>query len=175
VDERNPVTFQADGVWRNLFRGFMAWNSEVGSHRFGLMTFLYNFICDNRIVWGAREVKELEIVHRKNAPERFAKEALPHLRAYAEASVRDVEAGLERAARKFVAAKDEEVLGWLRAHDFSKKEGEAVMEMARAEEGGARTVWQLVQGGTALARSIPHTDERVTLERRVSRLLKTAA
>jgi hypothetical protein len=74
-----------------------------------------------------------------------------------------------------VASKDEEVLGWLRAHDFSKKEGEQMIQMARVEEGGARTVWQLVQGGTARARSIPHTDARITLERRVSRLLKAAA
>jgi len=43
--------------------------------------------------------------------------------------------------------------------------------MARIEEGGARTVWQLVQGGTALARSIPHADERVSFENRVSGLL----
>ncbi len=41
VDDRNPISFEADGVKRNLFRGFMVWNSEVGSHRFGLMTFLY--------------------------------------------------------------------------------------------------------------------------------------
>ena len=46
------------------------------------------------------------------------------------------------------------------------------MEMARVEEGGARTVWQLVNGGTALARGIPHADERVKLEKRVSGLLK---
>jgi len=117
----------------------------------------------------------LEIAHKKNAPERFAKEALPHLRAYAAATVRDVEAELERAARKIVAAKDEEVLEWLRAHDFSKKEGEQMMQMARVEEGGARTLWQLAQGGTALARAIPFTDERSTLERLVSRLLKAAA
>ncbi len=49
-----------------------------------------------------------------------------------------------------------------------------MIELARAEEGGARTLWQLVQGGTALARSIPHADLRVTLERRVSRLLSVA-
>ena len=121
VDDRNPVSFEADGIRRDLFRGFMVWNSEVGSHRFGLMTFLYNFVCDNRIVWGARNVKEIEIRHTRNAPERFMREALPQLAAYAESSVVDVEEQLARAARK-----------------------------------------------------IPHADERVTLERRVSRLLKAA-
>ncbi|HXO27177.1 MAG TPA: hypothetical protein VOA80_07535 [Thermoanaerobaculia bacterium] len=74
-----------------------------------------------------------------------------------------------------MTGKDEDVLSWLRSHDFTKKEGESIIEMARSEEGGARTVWQLVQGGTALARKIPHADERVTFERRVSRLLTAAA
>jgi hypothetical protein len=106
---------------------------------------------------------------------RFSKEALPGLYAYAESSVMDVEEKLARAARKTVTGKDEDVLSWLRAHDFTKKEGESIIEMARSEEGGARTIWQLVQGGTALARKIPHADERVTFERRVSGLLKAAA
>lgn len=48
------------------------------------------------------------------------------------------------------------------------------MARTRSEEGGATTVWQLVQGGTALAGKIPHADERVTFERRVSGLLKAA-
>ncbi len=174
VDDRNPISFEADGVKRNLFRGFMVWNSEVGSHRFGLMTFLYNFVCDNRIVWGARNVKEIEIRHTRNAPERFMREALPRLYAYAESSVVQVEEQLERAAQKKVAGSDEAVLEYLRSHDFTKREGERVIELAKSEEGGARTIWQLVQGGTALARAIPHADERVTLERRVSRLLKAA-
>jgi hypothetical protein len=69
---------------------------------------------------------------------------------------------------------DEEVLSWLRSHEFTKEEAEDVIEMARIEEGGARTLWQLVQGGTALARKIPHADQRVTMERPVSRLLKAA-
>ena len=42
--------------------------------------------------------------------------------------------------------------------------------MARIEACGARTLWQFVQGGTVLARSIPHTDERVDFEHPVSRL-----
>lgn len=174
VDERNPVTVNVDGVVRNLFRGFMVWNSEVGHHTFGFLTFLYDYVCDNRMVWGAREVKELTMKHTKNAPERFEKEVLPMLTAYAEASVLDVEAKLERAARYKVGSTEEEVLTWLRSRDFTKKEGEAVIEMAKAEEGGAGTLWQIVNGGTALARGIPHADERVRFEKRVSGLLRTA-
>jgi hypothetical protein len=163
------------GVVRTLFRGFMVWNSEVGHHTFGFMTFLYDFACDNRVVWGAREVKEIRIKHTKNAPERFAHEIRPALQAYAEASVVDVESRLRRAAEMKVGTSDKEVMAWLQAHEFTKKEGEAIMKTAKAEEGGARTVWELVNGGTALARAIPYNDDRVTLEKRVSGLLRAAA
>jgi hypothetical protein len=175
VDEKNPVSIHVDGAVRNLFRGFMVWNSEVGHHKFGFMTFLYDYVCDNRMVWGAREVKEISIKHTKNAPDRFAREVRPMLRAYAEASVMDVEAQLERAAKKKVGSSDEEVMDWLRRHEFTKKEGEAIVQTAKVEEGGARTVWELVNGGTALARAIPHNDDRVLLEKRVSGLLRAAA
>ncbi len=175
VDEKNPISVKVDGVVRNLFRGFMVWNSEVGHHKFGFMTFLYDFVCDNRMVWGAREIKEISIKHTKNAPERFAREVRPLLRAYAEASVVDVEAKLQRAAEMKVGTSDEEVMDWLRRHEFKEKEGRKIVETAKAEEGGARTVWELVNGGTALARSIPYNDDRVALERRVSGLLRAAA
>jgi hypothetical protein len=175
VDERNPVSVRVEGVVRNLFRGFMVWNSEVGHHKFGFMTFLYDFVCDNRTVWGAREVKEISIKHTKNAPERFAREVRPMLRAYAEASVLDLEAKLRRAAQMKVGTSDEEVMDWLRRHEFKERESRKIVETAKAEEGGARTVWELVNGGTALARAIPYNDDRVALERRVSGLLKAAA
>lgn len=174
VDERNPISVTVDGTVRNLFRGFMVWNSEVGHHKFGFMTFLYDFVCDNRTVWGAREVKEIHVKHTKNAPERFAREVRPLLRAYAEASVVDVEAKLERAARMRLGTSDDEVMAWLRKHDFTGKESERIVATAKAEEGGARTLWEVVNGGTALARSIPHNDDRVSLERRVSGLLRAA-
>jgi hypothetical protein len=174
VDEKNPISVHVDGTIRNLFRGFMVWNSEVGHHKFGFMTFLYDYVCDNRMVWGAREVKEISIKHTKNAPERFAREVRPMLRAYAEASVLDLEAKLRRAAEMKVGTSDEEVMDWLRRHEFKEKEGRKIVETAKAEEGGARTIWELVNGGTALARAIPYNDDRVALERRVSNLLRAA-
>jgi hypothetical protein len=62
-----------------------------------------------------------------------------------------------------------------RRREFSKKESEGIIQLAKEEEGDARTVWQLVKGGTALARSIPHADLRVSFERRVSGLLRAAS
>jgi hypothetical protein len=38
--------------------------------------------------------------------------------------------------------------------------------------GGARTVWEVVNVGTALARAVPWNDDRGILEKRVSGLLR---
>lgn len=175
VDERYPVRVNTPEGVRYLFRGFMVWNSEVGHHRLGLMTFLYDHVCDNRMVWGAREVKEVRIRHTKYAPQRFAREIRPALQAFTTSSTKEVESQLERAARMQLGTSDAEILEWLRKHDFTKPEGEKMIEAAKAEEGGARTLWQVVNGGTAMARAIPHADSRVLLERRVSGLLRAAA
>jgi len=70
----------------------------------------------------------------------------------------------EHAARMRVGTSDEEVLGGLRRHDFRAKESQKILETAKAEEGGARTLWEVVNGGTALARSIPFNDDRVALD-----------
>ena len=174
VDEENPVTVDVGGSTRHLFRGFMLWNSEVGSKRLGLLTFLYDFVCDNRMVHGAREVKEFSIRHSKGAPARFAAEVRPLLRSYANSSAGGAEAELRRAVEKAVGRSDEEVAAWLLAREFSKPEAGQIIDLAKREEGDARTIWQVVNGGTALARSISHADGRVAFERRVSRHLRAA-
>ncbi len=69
VDKRNPVAVHVGSEVRRLFRGFMVWNSNVGHHRFGMLTFLYDYVCDNRMVHGAREMKALAIRHTKFASE----------------------------------------------------------------------------------------------------------
>ena len=42
----------------DLNRGFMVWNSEVGSRTFGVMSFYYRTICSNHIIWGCQNVNE---------------------------------------------------------------------------------------------------------------------
>ena len=76
---------------------------------------------------------------------------------------------------KRVGANDDTASEWLRNHGFTKSQATSIVARANEEEGQARTVWDVVQGGTALARGIKHQDARVQLERKVSKLLKVAA
>jgi len=59
VNEARPI--DVDG--QTYFRGFYTWNSEVGKATFGRASFLYSYVCANRIIWGARDVEELRIRH----------------------------------------------------------------------------------------------------------------
>ncbi|KKN43913.1 hypothetical protein LCGC14_0698620 [marine sediment metagenome] len=176
VDESTPIEVphpnRTDGH-ETLFRGFFLWNSEVGKTSFGLATFLYNFVCDNRIVWGAQDVKELRIRHTSGAPERFEREGQAVLRKYAAATLDETRATVQKAITTKVGSTDDEVLEWLGKRGFTKAQGGEVMKAAAAEEGEARSVWDLVQGGTALARQQTHTDSRLDTEKRASALLNT--
>jgi len=170
VDEKNPVEHKGE----QLFRGFVTWNSEVGAATFGLTTFLYRYVCDNRIIWGASEVRELKIRHTQGAPERFAYEGAKYLRQYAEEStagiVRQIEAA-QNAVIPLNKGNGDTVESWLASRGFTRSQAKASVDAATAEEGGVRSVWDIVNGVTAYARSIPHTDERVKLETAAGKLL----
>jgi hypothetical protein len=174
VDPKNPVEVGGE----QLFRGFYTWNSEVGSAVFGLCTFLYRYVCDNRIIWGATDVKELRIRHTGGAPERFAYEGARYLRRYAEeATIKAVE-GIRRAQGTDIPinkGKGDTVESWLQSRGFTKAQAKGAVESATAEEGRARSVWEIVNGITAYARSVPHTDERVQLEAKAGKIMADVA
>jgi hypothetical protein len=171
VDPKNPI--EVDG--ETLFRGFYTWNSEVGSSVFGLCTFLYRYVCDNRIIWGATDVRELRIRHIGGAPDRFAYEGQQFLSKYAEESTAGLIAGIKSAkAMAIPTGRDESVEQWLQGRGFTKAQAKGSYESAVAEEGRSRTIWDIVNGVTAYARSIPNTDARVELETKAGKLMTLA-
>lgn len=172
VDPTNPVEVGGEV----LYRGFYTWNSEVGSATFGLTTFLYRYVCDNRIIWGASDVKEVRIRHTGGAPERFAYEGARYLRRYAEESTQKLVEGVKAAqAAPIPLKKEQSVADWLQARGFTKGQAKASADAAVAEEGQARSIWDIVNGVTAYARSIPQTDARVALEVQAGKLMDFAA
>ena len=123
-------------------------------------TFLFDYVCQNRIVWGAHELEEIAIRHTASAPDRFVEEVAPALLAYSQAAAGSVERVLASAQRSKVD-KVEEFL----AKRFGPKVGQRVAAAHVAEEGRPiETVWDVVTGATAYAKSIPWTAERVEFE-----------
>jgi hypothetical protein len=169
VDPKNPVEVNGE----SLFRGFYCWNSEVGSAVFGLTTFLYRYVCDNRIIWGATDVKELRIRHTGGAPDRFAYEGSRYLQRYADESTAKLVEGVKAAQNTLLPLKqNEKVEDWLQSRGFIKAQAKGSYESAVAEEGAARSVWDIVNGITAYARSIPHADARIELEAKAGKLMQ---
>jgi hypothetical protein len=181
VDDKNPIDVPQDGGRvKQMRRGFFTWNSEVGSAVFGLTTFLYDFVCDNRIVWGMTDVKELRIRHTGGAPERFAYEGDRYLRRYGDESTAKLVDGIKAAQNKDVEATlnkghGETMESWLQKRGFTKAQATSSVEYAKREEGQARSLWDIVNGVTAYARSIPHTNDRIEVETKAGKLMDMIA
>ncbi|MBU6232499.1 DUF932 domain-containing protein [Patescibacteria group bacterium] len=150
-----------------LSRGFFLWNSEVGSATFGIGTFLFDYVCCNRIVWGATGYKEIKIRHTVSAPDRFIEQAQPILLAYANGSEKPIQDAIANAK----AHKLDDVNEWLTKR-FSKSTASALQAVHKREEARPiETMWDVTVAATAHARSIPYQNERVELERKAGELL----
>ena len=177
-DRRIEMPNRRDGRAGSLARGFFLWNSEVGASTFGIGMFLFDFVCSNRIIWGAEGYSEIKIRHTSGAPHRYIEEVAPQLEAYASSATAGVTQAIAKAQAASIikAGKDDAVDAFLRARQFTGKEVAAIKAAHMTDEGRPiETIWDAVTGVTAYARAVPYQDERVRLERKGGELLKVAA
>lgn len=175
VDDTHPIEVGKlpDGSPDLMFRGFIVWNSEVGSKSFGITTMMLRGVCCNRNLWGCGEVRDLRIRHTGMAPERFASEAGPMLTQYANASTAGIVAKVHNAKAAIVANTDEERVDFLREKvGVSKSIADKALEaVLNEEQHPATSIWDMVQGLTATARKIKQQDARVDLEQKAGKLM----
>jgi hypothetical protein len=177
VDDTNPIEAGRlpSGEPDLYFRGFYAWNSEVGSKTLGIASFYLRAVCANRCLWGVQDFQEINIRHSKFAAQRFAHEAAPALRRFADSSPASFVAGIQTARAQIVAHKDEERETFLRKRSFGKAETAKIISTVLQEEGHLPTsIYDFVQGITAVARGKPHQDARLELEGKARLLLERA-
>jgi len=178
VDDTHPIEAGrlADGSPDLYFRGFYAWNSEVGSKTLGIASFYLRAVCQNRNLWGTENFEEITIRHSKFAAQRFAHEAAPALTSFANSSPAPFVAGIKAARERVVARTDEDRESFLRKRGFSKPETTKIIETVLNEEGRPpESIFDFVQGITALARSKAHQDTRLELEGKAKKLMDRAA
>ncbi len=174
VDDTHPIEAGRlpNGDPDLYFRGFYCWNSEVGSKTLGIASFFLRAVCMNRNIWGAEGFEEINIRHSKFAGRRFAHQAAPALTRFADSSPAPFVAGIRAAREQIVARKDEDRETFLRKRGFSKPETEKIIATVLDEEGRPpESVFDFVQGITALARAKPHQDARLELEGRAAKLM----
>ena len=178
VDDMNPIEAGKlpDGSPDLYFRGFYCWNSEVGAKTLGIASFYLRAVCQNRNLWGVEDFQEISIRHSKYAANRFAHEAAPALNRFADSSPRPFVEGIRAARERIVARNDDDRTDFLRRRGFSKAETARIVETVLAEEGRPpETVFDFVQGITAVARSKPQQDARLDMEGKAKKLLERAA
>jgi hypothetical protein len=164
-ERRIELPNRRDGRTGSLARGFFVSNSEVGSASLRITTFLFDYVCSNRIVWGAEEVHEIAIRHTQHAGARWVDAVLPRMAAIARESDRNVVMAIDEArSRKISADFLPKLVGPRVAKRFDHQH---MLEEGRPVE----TIWDAVTAITAAAREIEHQSERVALERIAGKLL----
>jgi hypothetical protein len=178
VDDLNPIEAGRlpDGSPDLYFRGFYCWNSEVGAKTLGIASFYLRAVCQNRNLWGVENFEEITIRHSKFAASRVAHEAAPALTRFANSSSMPFVNGIKAARERIVARTDEDRTEFLRKRGFGKAETAKIIETVLAEEGRKpESIFDFVQGITAVARDKPHQDARLDLETRAKKLLDRVA
>jgi len=178
VDDTNPIEAGRlpDGSPDLYFRGFYCWNSEVGSKTLGIASFYLRAVCMNRNLWGVENFEEVTIRHSKFAAQRFAHEAAPALTSFANSSPGPFIAGIKAAREQIVARTDDDRDTFLRKSGFSKSETSKIIETVLGEENRKpESIFDFVQGITALARTKSHQDARLELEGKAKRLMERAS
>ena len=175
----NVGSFSVDGEQFN--RGFFVWNSEVGAKTFGWTSFMFDVVCGNHYVWGARNVEQFRARHAGRGASRGLWSFRRYLEVLNENATPEGFAAAVRAAKAEVACKvsasKAETLDL--AFDkfkrsFTKSEITLALDaMLREEKGVTGTRYDWLAGFTAVAREMPNADERSALETKASSLLLT--
>ena len=177
-DDLNPIEAGRlpDGSPDLYFRGFYCWNSEVGSRTLGIASFYLRAVCANRNLWGVEQFEQVTIRHSKYAAHRFAAEAAPALASFANSSAAGFVSGIRAARERIVARTDDDRSEFLRRRGFSKSDTAKVIDAVLVEEGHPpASVFDFVQGITAVARAEPRQDARLEVELKAKRLLDQVA
>jgi len=160
-----------------MYKGLIYGNSEVGGGSIWAMSFLYNYMCGNHIIWGASGVVEFRAKHVGSVRDRTQAWAA-QLKQYADSSMAQDEQMVKAAASRMIAATKEELLDTLfgkRTLGLSRKAIEASYGACLPEQDGSPlTVWGWVQGATRHSQTIQYQDERMRIDRAAGKVLAMA-
>lgn len=170
-EHRIEVPDRRDGKSGTMARGFFVSNSETGAGTLSVATFLFDYVCCNRIVWGASDFSEIKVRHTAGAPDRWLEEVAPAIRAYATSSTHSVVTAIADAKAARIADVDTFL-----ATRFTKSQVTGIKAAHMVDEGRPiESLWDATTAVTAYARGIEYQDARVDLERKGGAILKLAA
>ena len=134
--------------------------------------FGFDYVCCNRMVWGAQMFHDIRIRHTASAPEKWLDEVMPAIEAYRTSTDANITKTIE-AAR---AAKISDNLDEFLSKRFGARLAQPLNLLHQSEEGRPiETLWDAATAATAYARSIPHADRRIEMEREAGKILDLVA
>ena len=162
-----------DGSPKGLSMGFFVWNSEVGDKSLGIMTFAFDYVCGNHIVWGASNVKALRMRHTGGVRRRA--HTIVEATQLADDAASEFEAKVKFARTYEIAAKPEDVVAAvIKRIEIPASRVRDALDVAKRNElsyGNPHSLWGVVSGLTQIARDMPHADSRHDLDVKAGRLL----
>jgi Domain of unknown function (DUF932) len=176
ADEEHRVSIpnRRNGKTGEMARGFFVTNSEVGAGKATLAMFLFDFVCENRIVWGAEGFVEIDIRHSSNAPARFVQEALPLIRNFTARRSLPIQERIQAAQAKRIG--NEEDAGKFLGGMFGVRRAAQIARTHLEEEGRPiETLFDASTAVTGFAKRIPFQNERVAMERKGGLIIDMAA
>ncbi len=173
---------EVPGAPNLLSRGFWVENNEVGAGSVRITMFLFDFVCSNVLVWGARNVLEVKIAHKGRARERVLfddSEARKAIAEYANRSAYADTLRIQRAQNLLVANTTIEVVDSLYARRLpgltKNVLAEAMLVAGRTERyqlgAGPNSVWGVISGLTEVSQKSEHADARIEIDRSAARIL----
>lgn len=175
ADEKNRIEVpgRRNGQSGTMARGFFVWNSEVGSKTLGIATFLFDYVCCNRIVWGAEGYEEIKIMHFASASTRWVEEVAPAIESYAQKSTSGITQAIEDARKARISGDELDL--FLRKR-FTRGQAEGIKAAHLAEEDRPiESLWDVTVGATAYAKGIKYQDDRVGIEREAGKIMAMAS
>lgn len=151
---------------RPCFRGYLVGNSEVGQSSAFVSRFVFDALCANFIIWGAREMQTTRRIHR-GEPARILRDLREELRkATPEVEARELAVMARAAETSFAPDLDTAVERLIREFELSEAASKTAIMLAAAGENRGTSLlthaW-VANGVTSLAKSAANADRLAEL------------
>jgi hypothetical protein len=170
----SPSREVIDPLGKELFRGVITRNSEVGDCSLSVMGFWFREICGNHIIWGAENIAEIRLTHVGEIRQRWSA-AQARVRRYLDSDTTFERSRFAEVTRVIGGTKEDvldTVFGKKVANLTRKTLSDAYEAVVVDEDGSPNTAWGLAQGMTRLSQQTPFADRRTELDRAAGRVLQ---
>lgn len=170
LDKARPIALDQEVA----YAGVLLVNSEVGTHRFEVSSFVYLPHHDIRFPYRVEGIDSLLIRHSTFGPHRFAEAAPQILGRFKSFAPTQLEAHVKLARKQTLGRAKEKVIEVLRTRfALTEKLAKEVVDTAEQHFNDFRSAWALVNALCVLARDKhgAKTSDRLPLERTAQRLL----